>query len=220
MFKTETLKMKTSIFLFLFSVQALATSSQPSPILRQDTFRNLAKKINPTVANIHTTTYIRQRPSLTPQHPFYQFFQPYLLDMPTQSPVESLGSGFIISSDGFVITNNHVIENTDKIRVQLMGEKEAFPAKVIGRDKSSDIAVIKIQAKGKKFPIARMGSSSKLHPGDWVAAFGNPFGFGNTMTKGIVSAVGRVDPKLNRFPFLQTECKHQPWQLWWASCEP
>jgi serine protease Do len=130
--------------------------------------------------------------------------------MPKAQPQTALGTGFIIREDGLIITNNHVIEGADIIQVQLTeGSEKEFKAEVVGRDQRTDIALIKITAK-QKFPVAPLGTSAEVEVGEWVAAFGNPYGHGHTMTKGIISAKGREIGELNRFPFLQTDASINP----------
>ena len=182
-------------------------SGKPLPA---DRFIELAKLVNPTVVNISTS----QKPRLqSPRHqysdPFFHFFEPFMA--PQQSrPRQSLGTGFIIRKDGLIITNTHVIEGADVIKVQLSGNnKELFEAKLVGKDSRTDVALIKISTK-KPLPVAHLGRSKGLEVGEWVAAFGNPFGHGHTMTKGIISAIGRELDEINRFPFLQTDASINP----------
>ncbi|NQZ01989.1 MAG: Do family serine endopeptidase [Bdellovibrionales bacterium] len=183
---------------------------QPLPA---DRFVELAKLVNPAVVNISTTSMPkRQNPRRRHQDPFFdlfeQFANPYY-GRP-QRPAQSLGTGFIIKSSGLIITNNHVVEKADVIKVQLdENSKESYEAEVIGRDPKTDIALIKIDAK-KKLPVIEFGSSQDLEVGEWVAAFGNPYGHGHTMTKGIISAIGREIDELNLFPFLQTDASINP----------
>jgi serine protease Do len=119
----------------------------------------------------------------------------------------SLGSGFIISSDGYVVTNYHVIDGADKILVKLSDRRE-LSAKLIGSDKRSDIALLKIE--GVKFPVLKIGSSKQLEVGEWVVAIGSPFGFDHSVTAGIVSAKGRSLPEENYVPFIQTDVAINP----------
>lgn len=121
-----------------------------------------------------------------------------------------LGTGFIVREDGLILTNNHVVAQADLIKVQLDNNSDKFyEAEVLGRDARTDIALIKIDAK-QKLPVAQLGSSKDVQVGEWVAAFGNPYGHAHTLTKGIVSAVGRAIPELNRFPFIQTDASINP----------
>lgn len=179
-------------------------------------FVELAKLVNPAVVNISTTSIPTQRPypGRRQQDPFFdlfeQFMNPYYGMPQQQQPQQSLGTGFIIRKDGLIITNNHVIQQADIIKVQLSEKsKTLYEAEVIGRDAKTDIALIKIDAK-KPLPFIELGNSSKLEVGEWVAAFGNPYGHGHTMTKGIISAIGREIDELNLFPFLQTDASINP----------
>ncbi len=119
----------------------------------------------------------------------------------------SIGSGFIISHDGYVLTNHHVVDGADKIIVKLSDRRE-LSAKLIGSDKRSDIALLKIE--GSKFPVLRIGSSKQLEVGEWVIAIGSPFGFDHSVTAGIVSAKGRSLPEENYVPFIQTDVAINP----------
>src|ERR671922_50695 len=118
------------------------------------------------------------------QDPMAEFFRRFLPDLPDRAqPRQGLGSGFIISEDGYILTNAHVVADFDDVNVRLADAKREFKAKVIGVDKRSDVALLKVDAQG--LPTAKLGSSAGLEPGDWVAAIGSPFGFANTITAGI-----------------------------------
>lgn len=139
---------------------------------------------------------------------FRHFFgQPF--DMPSQRQKRSLGSGFIVSSDGYIITNNHVVKDADEIFVRLTDRQE-FEAKLVGNDPRSDIALLKVEAQGLK-PV-KLGSSKSLEVGNWVLAIGSPYGFENTVTAGIVSAMGRSleNPRDTYVPFIQTDVAINP----------
>jgi serine protease Do len=127
--------------------------------------------------------------------------------MPRQFENKSLGSGFILSPDGFILTNAHVVDAADEVIVKLNDQRE-FKAKVIGADKRTDVALIKIEASG--LPSVRLGEPSKLRVGEWVVAIGSPFGFENSVTAGIVSAKGRSLPQENFVPFIQTDVAINP----------
>jgi serine protease Do len=163
-------------------------------------FADLAEKLSPVVVNISTTkTFKMEGRPRSPQgneHPFNRFFgedesfRRFFEEMPERELKQrSLGSGFIISSDGYIFTNNHVVEKADKIKVKLSNGRE-YDASVKGRDPRTDIALIKINPEGI-LPTAKLGDSDKLRVGDWVVAIGNPFGLDHTVTVGIVSAKGR-----------------------------
>lgn len=123
-------------------------------------------------------------------------------------PIRSMGSGFIVSKDGYILTNNHVVEGADEIVVRLSDRRE-LPAKLVGTDPRSDLAVLKIEDKDE-LPVVHIGKSADLEPGEWVFAIGSPFGFDYTVTAGIVSAVGRALPSENYVPFIQTDVAINP----------
>jgi len=177
-------------------------------------FTELVEKQGPTVVNISTTQTARnplgvpQVPQLQEDDPFYEFFRRFI---PSPGPREfqsnSLGSGFIISGDGYILTNAHVVEAADEITVKLTDKRE-FKAKVIGSDRRTDVALIKIE--GSALPTVRFGDPSRLKVGEWVIAIGSPFGFENSVTAGIVSAKGRSLPQENFVPFIQTDAAVNP----------
>lgn len=150
-------------------------------------------------------------PEVPEDSPFYDFFRKFFEQGPHgQGPARkkvSLGSGFLISADGYVITNNHVVANADEIIVRLSDRRE-FPASLVGTDKRSDIAVLKIAGKG--LPAVKLGASAGLKVGEWVLAIGSPFGFDYSVTQGIVSAIGRSLPNENYVPFIQTDVAINP----------
>ena len=178
-------------------------------------FTELVEKQGPAVVNISTTQSVRnplvpQIPNLQEDDPFYEFFrrfipQPGPRDRESQS--QSLGSGFIISQDGYILTNAHVVETAEEITVKL-NDKREFKAKVIGADRRTDVALIKVDA--ANLPAVRFGDPSRLKVGEWVLAIGSPFGFENTVTAGIVSAKGRSLPQENYVPFIQTDVAVNP----------
>jgi serine protease Do len=179
-------------------------------------FTRLVDDQGNAVVNISTTQAPR-RTGTAPQVPgmedeevleFFRRFIPRQQPGPGPRPeARSLGSGFIISADGYILTNAHVIEGADEINVRFTDKRE-FKAKVIGADRRTDVAVIKIDATG--LPAVRFGDPSKLKVGEWVVAIGSPFGFENTVTAGIVSAKGRSLPQENFVPFIQTDVAINP----------
>ena len=182
-------------------------------------FTGLVEQYGPAVVNISTTSkppkaprghpHI-QIPNIPEDSPLHDFFRHFFGDqggLPDTRPRSSLGSGFIVSRDGYVITNNHVIKDADEIVVRLSDRRE-FSAKLIGQDKRSDIAVLKIDASG--LPILKIGDSDELKVGEWVLAIGSPFGFDHSVTAGIVSAKGRSLPNENYVPFIQTDVAINP----------
>lgn len=179
-------------------------------------FADLAAKLKPSVVNISTEKTVKpQRPyfrgpdTQEGNDPFEEFFRRFFRDAP-QTPYKSssLGSGFIISADGYILTNGHVVEGADEIRVKLSDGRE-FAGKVRGLDDKLDLALVKIDA-GDSLPVAKLGDSDGIKVGEWVMAIGNPFGLEQTVTVGIVSAKGRV---INAGPyddFIQTDASINP----------
>jgi serine protease Do len=181
-------------------------------------FADLVDRLKPTVVNISTTKTIRsggiRSPfgSGTPFDRYFgsdDFFDRFFGDAPRREfKQRSLGSGFIISADGYIFTNNHVIERADKILVKLSDGRE-YKADVIGRDAKTDLALIKIKP-GNSLPVVEIGDSEKLRVGEWVIAIGNPFGLEQTVTAGIVSAKGRVIGAGPYDNFIQTDASINP----------
>ena len=185
--KSSNLLVIYSFFLF-FTVSIANSSSVP------ESFADLAEKLSPSVVNISTTTVIEQKsremPSFPPGSPFEDFFKQFEKPGGKKRKAQSLGSGFIIDKSGYIITNNHVIDNAEKIMV-ILYDDTSFEATVVGKDPKTDVALLKINPKKTKLSAVKFGDSNKLRVGDWVMAIGNPFGFGGTVTAGIVSARGR-----------------------------
>lgn len=179
-------------------------------------FTDLAEKQGPAVVNISTSQTVRAgrphalEPKLDESDPTFEFFHrffPRPHGAPRQFENKSLGSGFIISGDGYILTNAHVVESAEEILVRLTDKRE-FKARLIGADKRTDVALIKIEA--QKLPKVVLGDPAKLRVGEWVIAIGSPFGFENSMTAGIVSAKGRELPQENLVPFIQTDVAINP----------
>lgn len=179
-----------------------------------ESFADLAEEQADAVVNISTTKLARQHQGLPPgfgfppNSPFNDFFEDFLRNMPQQQREQhALGTGFVISSDGYVVTNNHVVAGADEVLVKMRDgtEKEA---KVIGSDAKLDVALLKVKAKGLK--KVKLGDSEKLRVGDWVVAIGNPFGLEQTVTAGIVSAKGRVIGSGPYDDFIQTDTAINP----------
>jgi len=172
-------------------------------------FSDIVRAISPTVVNISTTKTVKGK--ISPfshffEGPFGDFFEPFRI--PKSWKEQSLGSGLLVSSDGYILTNNHVVEKADEIKVTLY-DKENYKGKVVGSDPKTDIAVIKISAKG--LPAIKWGDSDSLQVGEFVLAFGNPFGFSHTVTMGIVSAVGRANVGIADYEdFIQTDAAINP----------
>ncbi len=191
-------------------------------------FTRLVEEQGQTVVNISTTQVRQQRgqapqgvpPQLDEDDPFYDFFRRFVprqpggpnqgapnQGAPRQPEAQSLGSGFIVTPDGFIMTNAHVVDGADEITVRLTDKRE-FKARLIGTDRRTDVAVIKIETTG--LPAVRIGDATRLRVGEWVVAIGSPYGFDNTVTAGIVSAKGRSLPQENYVPFIQTDVAINP----------
>ena len=204
-----------SVFPVLASILTLTVHAASLP-----NFVDLVEEQGKAVVNISTkqneTSLIPghgdlQIPDIPQDSPFYDFFEKFFGQMPQvpdqQPSVRSLGSGFIISDDGYIMTSAHVVDNADEIIVRMTDRREML-AKVIGTDKRSDVALLKIDAKG--LPYLRPGKPDELKVGEWVLAIGSPFGFENTATAGIVSAKGRSLPNENYIPFIQSDVAINP----------
>lgn len=182
-------------------------------------FTKLVEQYSPAVVSINATP-AEQEPSpesgILPQlpipedSPLYDYFRRFfdqLPNMPHRQPRTSLGSGFVISADGHILTNAHVTEDAEKITVGLSDRRE-LPARVVGKDPRSDIALLKIEA--EDLPVVKIGDSRELKVGQWVLAIGSPFGFEHSATQGIISALGRSLPSDTYVPFIQTDAAVNP----------
>lgn len=184
-------------------------------------FTTLVEQASPAVVNISTKQKLPDRRVASGQMPdleglppmFREFFERNMPQQPRsprgdrQREAQSLGSGFIISSDGYVLTNNHVVADADEIIVRLSDRSE-LQAKLVGTDPRTDVALLKVE--GKDLPTVKLGDSEKLKVGEWVLAIGSPFGFDHSVTKGIVSAKGRTLPNDTYVPFIQTDVAINP----------
>jgi serine protease Do len=179
-------------------------------------FSTLVDTYGPAVVNISVTQIQKtsasgpQMRGLDPNDPFYEFFRRFQIPMPDQgesSPVHGLGSGFIVSPDGVILTNAHVVKDASEVTVKLTDKRE-FKAKVVGSDAQSDIAVLRIDA--KDLPVVKLGNSQDVRVGEWVVAIGAPFGFENSVSAGIVSAKARSLPDGTYVPFIQTDVAVNP----------
>jgi Do/DeqQ family serine protease len=202
--------------------QSPAVSQDPPGALQilQDAFVNVAQTVKPAVVNIATTQRARpaergQGPQVPPSFrgPFRDFFGEDFLErfFGGEPPRErqSLGSGVLVDKRGYILTNNHVIEQADQIEVRL-SDKRKFSATVVGRDPKTDLAVIKVDAPGD-LPVATLGDSAKIRIGEWAMAIGNPFGLDQTVTVGVISAVGRSDMGITTYEdFIQTDASINP----------
>ena len=206
--------------------QAVATATPAAPLMVPGAsamdFSSIVKTYGPAVVNITVTgmrggadsesgAARRGGPQIDPDDPFFEFFKRFGPGFPQvpKSPQLSrgLGSGFIVSSDGVIITNAHVVDGAQEVDVKLTDKRE-FRARVVGVDKRSDVAVIKIEA--KNLPVVRIGNPADSQVGEWVLAIGSPFGFENTATAGIVSAKSRNLPGDSYVPFIQTDVAVNP----------
>ena len=184
-----------------------------------ETFTEVAEVVSPAVVNISTEKVVRgggrvfrhfQGPSpFGEDDPFHDFFERFFGDRPQREfKQRSLGSGFFVDEEGYIVTNNHVVENADKIKVKL-NDGQGFEAEIVGRDPKTDIAVLKVD-KPKDIEIVRLGDSDVLKVGEWVVAVGSPFGLEHTVTAGIVSAKGRVIGSGPYDDFIQTDASINP----------
>ena len=201
--------------LMVLAVSGTGTWAQTSTALpaAPGSFSQLVKKARPSVVNISALKVIN-RPQRRPQpfgenDPLRDFFEKFFRDqMPKEYKQRSLGSGFIIDKEGYILTNNHVVEDTEEIKVILPDKKE-FSATLVGRDPKTDLALIRIEPDTPLTPLP-LGDSDKLEVGDWVVAIGNPFGLGSTVTSGIVSAKYRKIGAGAYDNFIQTDASINP----------
>jgi len=205
-------------FIFFLGSPVLAPAYAAGQVLTPETFTRVAETASPAVVNIRTVKSIRgggpvfrhfwqspDEPDSPFKHPFEEFFKDHRQKEHKQ---RSLGSGFIIDKDGFIVTNNHVIEDAEEIEVKLKNGQE-YKAEIIGRDSITVIALIKIKPP-KGLSVLNLGQSDRLRIGEWVVAIGNPFGLENTVTAGIVSAKGRVIGSGPYDDFIQTDASINP----------
>ena len=205
-----------SLAALLLAVQALVANAQLPE------FTELVEQVSPAVVNISTRQAIPTQTTAVPPQMlpdleglppiFREFFERSIPQLPQgqaprQRQAQSLGSGFIISADGYVLTNNHVVADADEIIVRLSDRSE-LEAKLVGADPRTDVALLKVEGKG--LPAVKLGRSEVLKVGEWVLAIGSPFGFDHSVTAGIVSAKGRSLPNENYVPFIQTDVAINP----------
>ena len=173
-------------------------------------FSTLVDQAGPAVVNISVLKKVRAagvNPDMDPNDPLFEFFRYFQIPAPQAVPQQGVGSGFIISRDGHILTNSHVVADANEVIVKLTDKRE-FKAKVIGIDRRTDVALIKIDGNG--LPAVKIGDSSQAKVGEWVAAIGSPFGFESSVTAGIISAKARALPDENYVPFLQTDVAVNP----------
>jgi serine protease Do len=195
---------------------AVLNAMPETPIASQvlPDFSTLVKRYGPAVVNISVTHTVRagaEGPNawgFSDEDPFYEFFRRFQIPMPQgEVPRQGLGSGFIVSADGTILTNAHVVRDAAEVMVRLTDKRE-FKAKVIGTDPQTDVAVLKIEA--GNLPTVKLGASKEVRVGEWVVAIGSPYGFENSVTAGIVSAKGRALPDGTYVPFIQTDVAVNP----------
>ncbi|HRC61221.1 MAG TPA: DegQ family serine endoprotease [Candidatus Propionivibrio aalborgensis] len=205
--------MKRFLALFLFLCVSSLALAQTRGL---PDFTELAEKQGPAVVNISTTQVMRGNQGMPfpfdESDPAFEFFKRFIPrgpggTTPREFENKSLGSGFIMSQDGYILTNAHVVDGADEVTVRLTDKRE-FKAKIIGADKRTDVALLKIEASG--LPAVKMADPAQLRVGEWVVAIGSPFGFDNSVTAGIVSAKGRSLPQENYVPFIQTDVAINP----------
>jgi serine protease Do len=209
-----------------FSTKGATPLVMPDAIPSSNSFASIVNRVEPAVVNISTTQVMEKRqvskkrrpqtpndqqPPDNPNDPMQDFFDRFFDGRQDAPPAaeRSLGSGVIVDRKGFILTNNHVVDQATKIQVQLNGETQKYPAKVIGVDEETDLAVIKIET-GKDLPVAKLGNSDGVQVGDWVLAIGSPFGLNATVTAGIISAKDRGGVGRQFQKFLQTDAAINP----------
>ncbi|MCP5405822.1 MAG: DegQ family serine endoprotease [Pseudomonadaceae bacterium] len=220
----ERIVMRSLVLALLLAASSLTVAPLVAPAHAANPqlvdYADLVERLSPAVVNVATKTKPKKlgkdeifgpRGNPFAGTPFEQFFEQFgegLGNLQT-APRESLGSGVIISPDGYVVTNNHVVDGADEIVVKFNGGREEYPAKLIGRDSKNDLSLLKIEGKGN-LPYARLGDSDKVRAGQAVLAIGNPFGLGGTVTSGIVSALGRNIGQGPYDDFIQTDAAINP----------
>jgi len=207
------------ILIALMAVPAMAEKKNKDIQMVPASFAELAKLAKTGVVNIQTVKIIKGggrvyrhffgQPFGGEQNPLDNFFAPFFNQMPQSRKESSLGSGFIISKDGYIVTNNHVIKDADHIKV-ILYDKSEYDAKVIGTDAMTDLALIRIEPKKKKLTPLKFGTSANTAVGSWVVAIGSPFGLEQTVTAGIISAKGRIIGSGPYDDFIQTDASINP----------
>ncbi|OAN53961.1 serine protease [Paramagnetospirillum marisnigri] len=204
-----------AVFLAALLVAATGADAQTVPASREQmrlTFAPVARQVAPAVVNIYTKRVVRAAASPMFADPFFRRFFGDVpgMGMTRERVQNSLGSGVLVGADGTVVTNHHVIKDADEVTVVLSDRRE-FEARIVGSDERTDLAVVKIESKGETFPTLILGDSDKIEVGDLVLAIGNPFGVGQTVTQGIVSALARTNVGVSDFrSFIQTDAAINP----------
>jgi len=196
--------------LMCFAALMLGIFAATSALAELPDFTSVAEEAGQAVVNISTVKLVgpSQRMSRGRQSPMEEFFERFFGSVPKPRKQRSLGSGFVISSDGTIVTNYHVIANAQEIKVNLQNRQESFDAEVVGSDPATDLALLRIDA--QNLPVLEMADSENLQTGEWVVAIGNPFGLKHTVTSGIISAKGRVIGAGPYDDFLQTDASINP----------
>jgi serine protease Do len=189
-------------------------SAAPGTVAALPDFSGLVEQSGPAVVNISVVQDMKKTGAampelgLRPDDPMYEFFRRFQIPQPQgPMPAQGIGSGFIVSGDGLILTNAHVVQNAAEVIVKLTDRRE-FKAKVVGVDPQTDVAVLKVEA--SDLPTAKLGRAADIRVGEWVVAIGSPFGFENTVTSGIVSAKSRALPDGTYVPFIQTDVAVNP----------
>lgn len=171
---------------------ALADTNPAPVFFAPDTIEKIVDRAGPAVVKVETSVRVMERnPNFFFNDPFFrEFFGDSLGPQPRSQLQQSIGSGFIFTKDGYILTNNHVVAGAEQVKVYLTSRPEPYTAKIIGSDQELDLAIIKIEA-GNDLPVLSLGDSSRVNVGNWVVAIGNPYGLDHTVTVGVVSAKGR-----------------------------
>jgi serine protease Do len=190
---------------------AVASAADPAAAAALPNFSALVDAYGPAVVNVSTVTggrQVRGVPEISPDNPLYEFFRNFGDPRAQVPPSRGEGSGFVVSADGYILTNAHVVADANEVTVRMTDRRE-YRADVVGIDPRTDVAVLKIEA--KDLPVVRVGDASRLKPGEWVIAIGSPFGFENSVTAGIVSATARSLGNPDTYtPFIQTDVAVNP----------
>lgn len=189
------------------TAQAAVAASVGTGVTLPD-FSSIVAQYGPAVVNVRVSGIVRTNAHDMPDDPFGELFRHFQQQMPQQqTPMRGIGSGFIVSPDGIILTNAHVVDGADQVTVKLTDKRE-FQAKVLGKDKATDIAVLKIEA--HDLPVVKIGDANQERVGQWAVAIGAPFGFENTATAGIISAKARSLPDQGYVQFIQTDVPVNP----------
>ncbi|WP_239988718.1 DegQ family serine endoprotease [Paramagnetospirillum kuznetsovii] len=206
-------RIATLVILLGLAAPCAQAQTQAVPASKEQvrlTFAPVARQVAPAVVNIYTKRVVHAQASPMFADPFFRRFFGDVPGMTRDRVQSSLGSGVLVGSDGTVVTNHHVIKDADEVTVVLSDRRE-FEARIVGSDERSDLAVVKIESKGETFPTLVLGDSDKIEVGDLVLAIGNPFGVGQTVTQGIISALARTNVGVSDFrSFIQTDAAINP----------